>query len=125
MQRTSFKFFVGVALNIAVIVMGGDLKAAESNCKGLQQEACGTNGTCSWVRGYKTKNGTQVSAFCRRTPGKRSSAKSAALSSKKAKSAASSRVSTPNVSQQTKGGTTASLPVSSSTKTAAPNASKQ
>jgi hypothetical protein len=93
MQRTGFKFLAGVTLNIAVFVMGGDLKAAETNiCKGVEQTACQANDTCSWVRSYKTKSGTQVSAFCRKKPGKKASAKSVAPSSVTATSAATTSV---------------------------------
>ncbi len=123
MQRTGFKFLVGVALNIAVFVMGGDLKAAEiNNCKGVEQSACQTNDTCSWVRAYKTKSGKQVSAFCRKKPGKKSA--SAAMIPGKAKSAASALNSTPASSAQAKGETTAAVSTSTSKPAVAPNAAK-
>lgn len=34
-------------------------------CKGLSQTACATNDDCSWVKGYKRKDGVKVSSFCR------------------------------------------------------------
>jgi hypothetical protein len=122
MQRTGFKFLVGVALNIAVFVMGGDLKAAEtSNCKGVDQSACQANDTCSWVRAYKTKSGKQVSAFCRKKPGKKSSS---AAPLKESNSAAATLVSTPASSAQVKGETTAAVTASMSKPAVAPNAAK-
>jgi hypothetical protein len=123
MQRTGFKFLVGVALNIAVFVMGGDLKAAETNnCKGVEQAACQANDMCSWVRAYKTKSGKQVSAFCRKKPGKRSA--SAVVMPGKAKSAASAPISTPASAAQIKGETTASVSTSTSEPVVTPNAAK-
>lgn len=123
MQRTGFKFLVGVALNIAVFVMGGDLKAAETNnCKGVEQTACQANDTCSWVRAYKTKSGKQVSAFCRKKPGKKSA--SAAVMPDKTKSAASAPISTPASSAQGKGEATAAVSTSASKSAVTPNAAK-
>jgi hypothetical protein len=122
MQRTGFKFLAGVALNIAVFVMGGDLKAAETNnCKGVEQTACQADDTCSWVRAYKTKNGKQVSAFCRKKPGKKSSS---AAPLKGTNSAATAPVSAPASVAQVKGETTASVSTSTSKPDVAPNAAK-
>jgi len=122
MQRTGFKFLVGVALNIAVFVMGGDLKAAEiNNCKGAEQSACQANDTCSWVRAYKAKSGKQVSAFCRKKPGKKSTS---AAPLKVTKSAAATPVSTPASSALVKGETTASASTSTAKPVVAPDAAK-
>jgi hypothetical protein len=125
MQRTGFKFLVGVALNIAVFVMGGDLKAAEtSNCKGAEQAACLENGGCSWVRAYKMKSGKQVSAFCRKKPGKKSASAAAPLKNTKSAASVPASEATPASSVQATAGTTASVRGSSSAPISAPNASK-
>lgn len=55
--------------------------AAESECKGLEKPACESNGSCSWVSAYKTKRGTEVSAFCRKKPERKQSSQAPATSS--------------------------------------------
>jgi hypothetical protein len=64
---------------------------ASKACKGLSQAACSKKSDCSWVKSYKTKTGSQVSAYCRTKSGKKSSAK--AKTNKEVKSK-SSKVST-------------------------------
>ena len=39
--------------------------SAASQCKGLDNEACDTSSSCSWVAGYERKDGRKVEAFCR------------------------------------------------------------
>jgi hypothetical protein len=53
-------------------------RAADSACKGLAQDACGTQG-CSWVKAYKTTKGKDVAAFCRKKPERKSTTTSAAV----------------------------------------------
>ncbi len=55
----------------AVVSSGGGTRAAESVCKGLEQEPCQAQG-CSWVKSYKTTKGKDVSAFCRKKPERKS-----------------------------------------------------
>ncbi len=38
---------------------------AASECKGLDQTACGVNPGCSWVSGYARKDGKEVAAYCK------------------------------------------------------------
>lgn len=54
--------------------------AAESSCKGLEKNPCGSKDQCHWVNGYTRKDGAEVSGHCRKT-----------ASSKGAKSESSSR----------------------------------
>lgn len=50
-------------------------QSVASNCKGLENTACGANTSCSWVGSYERKDGRKVNAFCRAKPaGKKSSA---------------------------------------------------
>lgn len=55
----------------AVLLMsaGAPAFAADSACKGLAQVKCEGASSCSWVKGYKTKEGKNVAAYCR-TKGK-------------------------------------------------------
>ncbi len=47
------------------------LSSAASACKGLQQDACSSDNSCSWVKSYSTKSGKTINAYCRNksTPG--------------------------------------------------------
>jgi hypothetical protein len=38
---------------------------AVSDCKGLQNSACGAKASCRWVEGYQRKDNRKVKAFCR------------------------------------------------------------
>ena len=38
---------------------------AASECKGLAQDVCVTNGNCRWMEGYTRKDGIHVSSHCR------------------------------------------------------------
>ncbi len=44
-------------------------QALASSCKGLDNSACSSNASCTWVGGYERKDGRQVKAFCRAKPG--------------------------------------------------------
>lgn len=44
---------------------------AASKCKGLSKTSCSTNKSCTWVDGYKRKDGVKVKSFCRSAPGKK------------------------------------------------------
>jgi len=61
----------------ALIAVGGALPqnagAAESACQGLEKPVCEGKEQCSWVSGYTTKKGTEVSPFCRSKPGRKNS----------------------------------------------------
>ena len=39
--------------------------AADSECKGLDQNACTAKEQCRWMDGYTRKDGVQVSSHCR------------------------------------------------------------
>lgn len=43
---------------------------AASQCKGLEESTCLDNQACIWVSAYTTKNGNNVSAYCRASSGK-------------------------------------------------------
>jgi hypothetical protein len=66
---------LGVCVVASMAVEGA--QAAPSICKGLEKSACEINGSCSWVRSYKTSKGKQVSAFCRKKPERKKSTEAA------------------------------------------------
>jgi len=41
------------------------LSSAAGTCKGLQQDACSSDNSCSWVKSYSTKSGKTIKAYCR------------------------------------------------------------
>lgn len=53
---------------LAGVSMTGQVLAAGA-CKGLQETACSSNTSCSWIAGYERKDGRQVKSFCRNKPG--------------------------------------------------------
>ncbi len=56
------------ALLISFCLLTPQSMAAQ--CKNSSQSQCSAAANCTWVSGYKTKNGNQVSAHCR-SKGKR------------------------------------------------------
>lgn len=42
-----------------------------SECKGLEEKACGANNACSWVKARTKKDGKEVKAHCRSKGGKK------------------------------------------------------
>lgn len=51
---------------MSTVLLSGPVSAAEpSQCKGLENNACASANSCSWVESYERKDGRKVSAFCR------------------------------------------------------------
>jgi hypothetical protein len=69
-----------VAASAMLVAVGS---ASASACKGLEQAACGKKSDCTWVEGYKRKDGAKVSGYCRTKSG--GSKKTSANDTKKAK----------------------------------------
>ena len=57
------------AIAIGVAAFSG--ASIASSCKGLENNACSSNASCSWVESYERKDGRKVSAFCRTKPVKK------------------------------------------------------
>ena len=53
-----------IALGALLVLPSLSVQAA-SECKGLDQTACGANPVCSWVSGYKRQDGKEVAAYCK------------------------------------------------------------
>ena len=53
-----------IALSAFLVLPSLAVQAA-SECKGLDQTACGANPGCSWVSGYVRKDGKEVAAYCK------------------------------------------------------------
>lgn len=41
------------------------LSTAASSCKGMEQNTCSSDTSCSWVKSYSTKSGKTIKAYCR------------------------------------------------------------
>ena len=67
------------------LISFSQLSSAAGACKGLQQDACSSENSCSWIKSYTTKNGKTISAYCR-NKSKPGSKKSVPDSSSAAKS---------------------------------------
>jgi len=73
-MKTNIKIQTSVArtflltATLAGVSMTGQVSAA-SACKSLQETACSSNTSCSWIAGYERKDGRQVKSFCRSKPG--------------------------------------------------------
>lgn len=55
---------------VSTLAIAAPSAYSASACKGLDESACHQTPSCSWVSGYKTKNGNSVSAYCRSTGSK-------------------------------------------------------
>jgi hypothetical protein len=58
---------------LALLLLPPTTLAAE--CKGMKQSKCESAKNCTYVKGYKTKTGTKVSAYCRNASKKSSKSK--------------------------------------------------
>lgn len=58
------RFPLYAALLAAAVLVPGVASAA-SQCKGMQQNACGADAQCIWVDGYTRKDGRSVSSHCK------------------------------------------------------------
>ncbi len=52
------------------VILGQISLFADSPCKDLSKDQCEANSDCTWVSGYKKKDGTTVNPYCRAKPGK-------------------------------------------------------
>lgn len=66
--------------------------AGAAECKEMSQSQCEKSSSCSYVKGYKTKTGTKVDAYCRNKGGKKKSSSSkGSKDSSKSKSSSKSK----------------------------------
>lgn len=50
------------------LCLGAASAQAASACKGSEKSACERRDDCSWVKGYKRKDGVQVAGHCKSKP---------------------------------------------------------
>ena len=66
----------------ALLVLPSLAVQAASECKGLDQTACGANPGCSWISGYKRQDGKEVAAYCKSKGEKKTGEEAAAAPAK-------------------------------------------
>ena len=78
---------LGVAVIAVTMVLLGLPSLAQAECKGMSKSACERASQCSYVKGYTTKSGSKVAAYCRNKAkkGASSTSSSAAKTSSKDK----------------------------------------
>jgi hypothetical protein len=79
----------------ALLVLPSLAVQAASECKGLDQTACGANPVCSWVSGYVRKDGKEVAAYCK-SKGERKTGEEAAAAPTQAPAAPAKPPTTPD-----------------------------
>ena len=55
-------------LSMAGLLSLSQFSFAAGSCKGLQQDACSSDSSCSWINSYTTKKGKTINAYCRNKP---------------------------------------------------------
>ena len=71
------------AVFILVVLLFGTSALAAGKCKDLSRSQCTANDSCTWVKGYTTKTGKKVAAYCRVKSGKKGTSDKASEKSKK------------------------------------------
>ncbi len=74
-KKTIKQRVLALVLPVFVAMMFSFSAEAASSCKGMSQSSCSAASDCSWVSGYKRKDGVQVSGHCRAASGKASTKK--------------------------------------------------
>ncbi len=69
-QSKTSRFQVQLAL-FAGLVLASSLTSAASQCKGMQQNACLSDGECVWVQSYTRKDGRPVASHCKLKGGRK------------------------------------------------------
>lgn len=75
--RKSPRFLSRSAL-LVCLLLGAPLAGAASHCKGMPENACASDGACTWVTSYTRKDGRSVSGHCKLRRGAKAVSVSAA-----------------------------------------------
>lgn len=70
MNKKFFGFAAGASLS-GLLLLASLGTAQASECKGLEEKACGANDACSWIKARTKKDGKEVKAHCRGKGGKK------------------------------------------------------
>ena len=58
------------AIALTACCAWASLAGAASHCKGMEENACAADATCTWVQGYTRTDGREVSSHCKLARGK-------------------------------------------------------
>lgn len=76
---------LGIFIAFVMMTMLPAASLAESQCKGMEKSACERKTDCTWVDGYKRKDGKTVSSYCRSVSASASKSSTKKTDTKKAK----------------------------------------
>jgi len=68
MSTQKGRIALGTLIAAIALALGAASAQGESACKGLEKAACEKNSSCTWVDGYKRKDGVEVDAHCKGKP---------------------------------------------------------
>ena len=72
-MNTRIYQFTFLSTSAAVALTAGSACLAASHCKGMDEQACAGDDSCTWVAGYTRKDGRTVSSHCKLKRGDRTS----------------------------------------------------
>ena len=75
--------FFSIFLTLSILLFSGNIFA--KSCKEMSKSTCTTASSCTWVKGYTTKKGNKVSAYCRNKASKKAVSKKMDKKTNKAK----------------------------------------
>lgn len=65
-SKTLCRASLVLTMLVMALSVSAQINAADPvQCKGLENAACVSQESCSWVKGYERKDGKSVNAFCR------------------------------------------------------------
>ena len=70
-MKLGFTTTIAAALFLGVVALNSTAVHAAS-CKGMSENACAAETSCTWVEGYKRADGREVRPYCRNRPSKSS-----------------------------------------------------
>ena len=79
----SINRITGAVLLTICLALASISSVQAAECKGLSKTKCEASDSCSWIKGYKTKTGSSVNAYCRAKAGKSTKKKSEKEKAKK------------------------------------------
>ncbi len=79
----------GAVGGVLLALAAASLAQAASVCKDKPHTSCERDSRCTWVKGYTTKSGNRVSAYCRKKSSSSRSSSSSSSSSSRGSSTSS------------------------------------
>jgi hypothetical protein len=61
------RFFRTAMMSLGLAMLSSPAMSS-SDCKGLAEQACSNEASCTWIDSYKTSKGKTVESYCRSKP---------------------------------------------------------